>query len=400
MKKILALVLTAVMVLSMGAFYVAATDGYTTVKMEVDITADANGRVDEIPAVVYLGGNSIVREYKVASPVTATINGEVKTLFSDFEGPSAYETVTWGISYKSSTIGSGGGMPKGVNGEDLLNIRIGYDRSRKAYTITMTPVKNPTVEIYYNVSLTVKFAKRANNTEYSQEVTWGPFDLMNKRYYSKDAYKDANGYWRIDAGEGYPVIDESVFNKAYNGRLIVNYPKYTVTFPTVKNQDVALNLEATMTKPSTVALDDKTAIAIATFHDIYVKDACTIEFNVNADVQNYKGVTLYAYKMDANGNPIKDTQRTAYVTNSNTLVFEIPAGTRLSAYGEAGKTGTYGIYAVPQESTSSTTSSTSSTAASENPKTGASDIINVASVFAVVSLAAAGFVAVGKAGRK
>jgi len=391
MKKILALVLTAVMVLSMGAFLVVAADGYSYLGFDVDTTAGIGGIYDSIGSVVYLTDPSIVREYIVAAGTTA---------FSQFDGPSASETVTWAISYSNSTTGSGGGMPKGVNGEDLLNVRIGYDRSRAAYTVTMTPVKNPTVEIFYGVKLTVKFAKVVNRTTYSTTETWGPFDLMNKRYYASSAYKDANGYWRIDAGDAYPVVDESVFNKAYGGKLIVNYPNYTVTFPTVKNQDIALNLEASLNKPSTVALDNKVAIMTATFHDIYVKDACTIEFKVNSDVQNYKGVTLYAYKMDANGNPIKDTQRTAYVTNSNTLVFEIPAGTRLSAYGEAGKTGTYGIYAVPQESTSSTTSSTSSTAASENPKTGASDIINVASVFAVVSLAAAGFVAVGKAGRK
>jgi len=400
MKKLLALVLTAAMLLSFGALFVSAAtdaDGYSLVEMKMDdvVAAQTNAPKD---GVVYLTDGSYIVEYRLDSLALYDTNGTLtgKTYTDGFGGPSTSETTSWSMSYRTAT-GNGSGIPKGVNGEDLLNVRIGYDRERKAYSVTVTPINNPTVEIFYDVTFKVKFVKVINKVAYQQTVEWAKFDLLNKRYTSKDVYRDATGNWRIDAGDKFPVVDESVFNKTYGGKLIVNYPDYNVIFPTVKNQDIALNLQAKIAKTPTVSLSENVPIMTATFHDIYVKDAVTIEFKVNADSQNYKGTTLYAYELDANGNIIKEKEVKVTVTDSGTIVTEVAAGTRLSAYGAGEKLGTYGIFAEPQEATSS---STTPSASSENPKTGASDVVSVAAVFAVVSLAAAGFVAVGKAGKK
>lgn len=464
MKKVLSLVLVAVLALSAGATAFADTNtdnatkpaagysdnasaGGTEANKELDLWVDQDGGLKDetiLNGSLYLDDKGVTREYQSGLTVDKVIEStdykkieapkdgsktqkqaqeakvakdhKVSNGLVLFEGPSAYESTSYKISYTDKN-GSHSGSPKGVNGEELLKIRVSYDHERNAYSITMTPVENPTVEIFSNVEVKLKIVKVVNRTTFAFEGNvWKGFNLMNKRYTSKDVYKDASGKYRINAGDEYPVVDESAFNKAYGKQLTVDYPDYRVIFKNVKNQDIALNLEADLVKAPTVSFDGTKPILQATFHDIYVKDAAEIEFKVNADAQNYKGTTGYAYKVDANGNLIKDSEITVKITDSSSVVIEIPAGTRLGAYGEANKLSTYAIFGEKQDakasssssssssdkgttSTSSNTSSTSSNNNYGNTNTGASDVVNVATVFAVVSLAAAGFVAVNKASK-
>lgn len=465
MKKVLSLVLVAVLALSAGATAFADTntgdkdattsantyeedkggaDGYSsTSTAELTVETGSGDLLDEniIDGTLYLSDKGVTREYQSGLDIDYVIKNtsykdlkktdkksaeevqrekvakdyKVSKNIVTFEGPSAYESTSYKISYTDKN-GSHSGSPKGVNGEELLKIRVAYDHERRAYSITMTPVENPTVEIFSNLEVKLKIVKVVNRTTFAMEQNvWKGFNLMNKRYTSKDVYKDASGKYRINAGDEYPVVDESAFNKAYGKQLTVDYPDYRVIFKNVKNQDIALNLEADLVKAPTVSFDGTKPILQATFHDIYVKDAAEIEFKVNADAQNYKGTTGYAYKVDANGNLIKDSEITVKITDSSSVVIEIPAGTRLGAYGEANKLSTYAIFGEKQDAKASssssssssdkgTTSTSSNTSSSSNnnygnTNTGASDVVNVATVFAVVSLAAAGFVAVNKASK-
>lgn len=360
----------------------------------------------------------------------------------NFAGPSK-ETTSYTIEY-SDTDGAHTGTPQGVNGEDLLKVRVSWDGDLKSYIVTMNVVDNPTVEIFENVTVTFKVAttlgnllgsnasstyytetnKGINNyynnpvymtinpyastytgtnsyNDYAENV--GGFTLMNQRYTRKDVYTDASGDYRINAATEYPVVDATAFDAAYGKKLIISYPGYTVTFDKIKNQTVSLNLEADIDRAPTVKLDSNTPILTATFHDIYVQDDVKVSFTIGADAQNYKGRELYAYYLNAEDKPITGTEVKVTVSDdSKTLVLEVKAGSRLAAYGEDVASATLGIYGSQQETVAGdagTVNNGTGSSTSKNPSTGASDVINVAAAFAAVSLAAAGFVAVNKASK-
>ena len=481
MKKVLALVLTLVLVLGLGVFSVSAApagDGITDGGGLTDTDKNGNSILNssnvttwslltateddlsayEDFATLWLGDSTVQKQFGLIKSPNGGWWTPIRADYLDNAGNSlpdpadqqpglAYgwrgdykESTSISISYTTEVGGRASGSPKGVNGEELLHTRIAFNSDWRRvsdgasgwiqyggkdylynmsnYIIYMTPVANPTVEVFRDVEVKVRLVRSDTTTNVDgskaaryDAIVWSGFSLANKRYTDKHVYSDANGIYRIDASSNWPVLDISALQKSYGKKLIVDYPTYRVIFPTVKSQDTSLNLQAAVTKQATVTTEaTDLPLMVATFHDIYVKDTVQIEFKTGFDVQNYKGTKLYAYALNADGTVNKSKELAVTVTEHKTVVIEVPASTKLSANGASNdKLGSIGLFERPQadgtqvSSVPSTSSSTGTTGggstSTENPKTGASDVVNVATAFAVVSLAAAAFVSVKKASK-
>ena len=211
--------------------------------------------------------------------------------------------------------------------------------------------------------------------------------LENTRAYHTDAYADASGNYFVDApsldtdladgkNDNARVIDVSVFEKADGKALTIDYDKYAVKFAKVSKQNTSLYLYA---KTGVVSVTDTKAIGSIAFQPTRVKDAATITMPISFDNQNFYGETVYVYNV-VDGKPTGEAIA-AEVVNHNSIVFTVPAGTAL---------GTFAAYGAKTEGDAEKPAI---------PETGANDIVNIAIVFAVVALAAAGFVAVKKASK-
>ena len=121
------------------------------------------------------------------------------------------------------------------------------------------------------------------------------------------------------------------------------------------------------------------AIASIDFWANLVKDKVVVTMPITNDNENWYGETVYVYAVK-DGKPTGDAIE-GKIVNNNAVVFEVAAGSRL---------GTFAAYGDKAEGEAEKPAI---------PETGANDIVNVAIVFAVVALAAAGFVAVKKASK-
>ena len=211
--------------------------------------------------------------------------------------------------------------------------------------------------------------------------------LQNTRAVHTDAYTDASGNYFVDTpslttfladgkNDNARVIDVAVFEKAEGKALTIDYDKYAVKFAKVSKQNTSLYLYA---KTGVVSVTDTKAIGSIAFQPTRVKDAATITMPISFDNQNFYGETVYVYNV-VDGKPTGEAIA-AEVVNHNSIVFTVPAGTAL---------GTFAAYGAKTEGDAEKPAI---------PETGANDIVNIAIVFAVVALAAAGFVAVKKASK-
>ncbi len=193
--------------------------------------------------------------------------------------------------------------------------------------------------------------------------------ITNTRATHADSYSDASGNYLLETDAR--VIDVSVFEEAEGKALSVRYDDYSVKFAKVAKQNTSLYLYA---KTDVVDVDNTKAIGSVGFQPTRVKDAATITMPISYDNQNFYGETVYVYKV-VDGKPT-GAAIPAEVVNHNSIVFSVPAGTAL---------GTFAAYGAKEEGDAEKPAI---------PETGANDIVNIAIVFAVVALAAAGFVAV------
>ncbi|MFA9382111.1 MAG: hypothetical protein ACERKO_13730, partial [Acetanaerobacterium sp.] len=201
----------------------------------------------------------------------------------------------------------------------------------------------------------------------------------NSRAYHTDADTNASGNYLVDVpdleglAEDARVIDVSVFEVAEGEALTIRYDDYSVKFKKVSRQNTSLYLYA---KTDVVSVNRTKAIASVGFAPTRVKDAATITIPISEDNENYYGETVYVYKL-VNGAPT-GSAIPADVINHNAVVFVVSGGATL---------GTYAAYGSLQEGEAERPAI---------PETGANDIVNIAIVFAVAALAAAGFAAVKK----
>ena len=383
MKKVLALVLAAVMAFSLA-----------TVLSAAPLTNVPLGDADESFAgePLYYGEDTI--KFMLEDTTTGAFA-------ANFAAPG-----TSGLGAPLAIDGYDGAITFRNTGDYSLSVSVSSDN--KAITPSYKLIKNAdrdavgieialaiasekfTVEDIENDNLKVKI-KVVQKLKGEDPVT-AQLELVgvleNTRAYHEDAYSDASGNYFVDApsldGVGYAdgkndnarVIDVTVFEKAEGKALTIDYDKYAVKFAKVAKQNTSLYLYA---KTGVVSVENTKAIGSIAFSATRVKDAATITMPISADNENFYGETVYVYAV-VDGKPTGEAIA-AEVVNHNSIVFTVPAGTAL---------GTFAAYGAKTEGDAEKPAI---------PETGANDIVNIAIVFAVVALAAAGFVAVKKASK-
>ena len=359
MKKVLALVLAAVMALSLATAVSAvaldapnttpATDSGTTTDLELvfgDKDSEHTFYVEDTdPASFYLSDTAI----------------------DDIDGSVFKNTGKYSLSVSVSS-----------NNSDVVasySLIKNSTRDGVAIKVTVKPVAEKfTVEEAKSFKVTVKVVQASavageDKVSGNMEITG---TVGNTRADATDMFEDAHGNFTLDTAAS--VIDVSVFEDAEGKALSVNYSKYSIKFAKVAKQNTSLYLKA-----STSVAEGSKAIASIAFKPTRIKDAATITMPINDDNQNLYGETVYVYAL-VDGKPTGEAIA-AEVVNHNSVIFSVPAGTTLGAFAA------YGDKAQGDAEKPAI------------PETGANDIVNIAIVFAVVALAAAGFVAVNKASK-
>ncbi len=359
MKKVLALVLAAVMALSLATAVSAAaliapdatpdTDSGATTGLEL-VFGDKDSE-----HTFYLEDTDPTSFYLSATPI-ADIDGSV------FKNTGDY-SLSVSVSSNNSDV---------VASYSLIK---NSARDGVAIKVTVKPLAEKfTVEEAKDFKVTVNVVQASAAT--GEDRVSGKMEITgtvgNTRADSTDMFQDAHGNYTLDTAAR--VIDVSVFEDAEGKALSVNYSKYSVKFAKVAKQNTSLYLHAT-----TSVAEGSKAIAAVGFKPTRVKDAATITMPIGTDNQNLYGETVYVYAL-VDGKPTGEAIA-AEVVNHNAVIFSVPAGTTLGAYA---------AYGDLQEGEAEKPAI---------PETGANDIVNIAIVFAVVALAAAGFVAVNKAGK-
>ncbi|SDN23752.1 hypothetical protein [Acetanaerobacterium elongatum] len=372
MKKVLALVLAAVMALSLATVVSAGT---------TILYPNTPGSTDVGSSVI---DNNVLE-----------FGEEAVSFFLDL--PDGF---VLGDSYVNNTVDVDAAKNTGdyslsvsaaTNNSDVtVETRLFKNTARDAVAIQLT-VKSLsekfTVEDFKSFKVTAKVvqADSKNKSNVSADYTFEG-TVGNSRATFNDMFKDANGKWNVFTGKNQlkvptatdaRVIDVDVFEQAKGSALSINYDaqKYAVNFIKVTNQNTSLYLWA---KTGVVAAPTKSIASIA-FQPTRVKDAATVTMPISADNENLYGEKVWVYAL-VDGKPTGEAIEGA-VVNHNSVIFTVPAGTALGTFAA------YGDKAMGDAEKPAI------------PETGANDIVNIAIVFAVVALAAAGFVAVKKASK-
>ena len=374
MKKVLALVLAAVMALSLATVLSAAPLTGITPADYTNDTVLLTGNA------FYYGEDAVEFFIDVAPGFELAEADHGATYGNKTDIPSFYNTGDFSLSVSATSDN------KDVTVDTKLIKNI--DRDAVAILVTIKPIAEKfTVAEEAAFKVKVKVVQKEKN----QDAVTGELeftgDIQNTRAIHSDAYADASGNYFVDApsldtdladgkNDNARVIDVSVFEKADGKALTIDYDKYAVKFAKVSKQNTSLYLYA---KTGVVSVTDTKAIGSIAFQPTRVKDAATITMPISFDNQNFYGETVYVYNV-VDGKPTGEAIA-AEVVNHNSIVFTVPAGTAL---------GTFAAYGAKTEGDAEKPAI---------PETGANDIVNIAIVFAVVALAAAGFVAVKKASK-
>ena len=360
MKKVLALVLAAVMALSLATAVSAAE------LIAPDATPDTDSGAATGLELVFGDKDSEHTFYLEDTDPTSFYLST--TPIADIDGSVFKNTGDYSLSVSVSSD----------NSDVIASYSLVKNSARDgvAIKVTVKPVAEKfTVEDVKNFKVTVKVVQVSKAT--GEDRVSGEMNITgtvgNTRADATDLFEDAFGNFTLDTAAR--VIDVSVFEEAEGKALSVNYDKYSVKFAKIAKQNTSLYLYA---KTDAVAEGSK-AIASVGFQPTRVKDAATITMPIGTDNQNLYGETVYVYAL-VDGKPTGEAIA-AEVVNHNAVIFSVPAGTTL---------GTYAAYGEKAQGDAEKPAI---------PETGANDIVNIAIVFAVVALAAAGFAAVKKASK-
>lgn len=376
MKKLLALVLAALMAISLAA--AASALEISPDQPSDDPTEDpvlADGRI------FYFGGSDETYE-DVITPaggfVPVTVNGG--TYFALENGEDKY-TVSATVSSNKPEMISASISRKtiGTTGNKGVKLVLKLDPADSYFTVQEHTVK---------IKLVVVQKKSEPNTEALRFEEEYEVTVKNYSHGPDEFYSDANNRVTSVYELSNPVIEAEVFTDvAKDKALTLDYGNYAIKFSKVSRQNTALYLKAST---DVVSVENTKAIGSIGFKPTRVKDAATITMPISPDNENYYGETVYVYAV-TDGKPTGAAIK-ADVVNHSYVVFTVPAGTTL---------GTFAAYGSEKLGDAEKPAPTKNTGKEKPaiPETGAGDIVNLAVVFAVVTLASVGFAVVKKAGK-
>ncbi len=357
MKKLLALVLAGVMALGLATLVGAAP-----------LTPPDEGEPDVTVGETELKyGDDALEFYLEAGEVTFAVGDDTSDGYDAFRNTGDY-SLSVSVSSDNSDIKASYKLYKNPD-RDGVAVKVIIDPISEKFTVADDKDWEVKVKV-------VQKNKGATDPVVGELLVEGT--IGNTRAYHTDSFTDAYGSYILDTEAR--VIDVSVFEDAEGKALSVNYPKYAIKFKNVSRQNTSLYLYA---KTDVVDVTNSKAIGSIGFRPTRVKDAATITMPISADNENYYGETVYVYDVvdgKPTGSPIK-----ADVVNHNYVVFTVPSGTTL---------GTFAAYGAQKDGDDEKPAPAKTTAKPAIPETGASDMMNLSVVFAVLALAGAGFAAV------
>ena len=370
MKKVLALVLAGVMALSLTT--VASALDINDTQKSPDYT-DAGGIEDEGKFV--FDGDTFEDELIPVNDGDGDSDDFVTVGDSLFATKVVDGNTTTEYDFSATVSSSNSDM---IKASLTQKTRESGDDEGKYVVLKLDPADAYfTVEEHeVKIKLVVIQKEKASNghvAKYSKEFK---VKIKNEEHGEDDFFENSSGKIVSAVGDlSKPVIAEDVFTGIADGEALeLNYGDYSVNFAKVNNQNTGLYLKA-----DTAVADGSKAIASIAFKSTRVKDTATISMPIDADDENLYGEKVYVYAL-VDGKPSGEAIP-GDVINHNSVIFTVPAGTTL---------GTYAAYG---------DKATGDAEKPAIPETGANDIVNIAIVFAVVALAAAGFVAVKKASK-
>ena len=379
MKKVLALVLAAVMALSLAA---------TASALVIIPGAPATDPAElAVPATFFFGGDGETYTNLLMPGALVDEDDDVIAAFVPDENDASYFAIqASGVDPDKYTVSATVSSSK----PDVLKATITTKTDNLGVAPTASKGTKLTLKLdpadeYFTVEehkvdvkiIVVQKESKPNGETIKSEVKIEGIVVKNKFHDKTEFYADANDKVVSVAELSNPVITADVFTDVADGKaLVLDYGKYTVKFAKVTKQNTALYLKA---KTDVVSVENTKAIGSIGFKPTRIKDAATITMPINPDNENFYGETVYVYTV-VDGKPTGEAIA-AEVVNHNSIIFTVPAGTTL---------GTFAAYGAKTEGDAEKPAI---------PETGANDIVNIAIVFAVVALAAAGFVAVKKASK-
>ncbi len=399
MKKLLALVLAALMALSLA-----------TMASAIIITPDTEDeKNDDQPETMYFGGDTLEiplipgegfveasdSDYFLIMSIINSTDSSTDTNTDD----AVKATATAGtIIKKEYAVSASASSSK----PDMLKASIVSDKDSKgkkgqpgyeesiAYYLKLDPADEYFTVEEHKVEVKVVVVQKEKTPGSETKKAEIKFDVLisNESHGKDDFWKNADGKVEAINELSKPVIDKEVFTDLANGKsLTLDYGKYAIKFAKVSRQNTSLYLKA---KTDVVSVEHTKAIGSIGFKPTRVKDAATITMPISPDNENYYGETVYVYAV-TDGKPTGAAIK-ADVVNHSYVVFTVPAGTTL---------GTFAAYGSEKLGDAEKPAPTKNTGKEKPaiPETGAGDIANIAVVFAVVALAGVGFAVVKKAGK-
>lgn len=288
MKKLIAIIIATICILSVTVYAAELTPGASN----TDVVTD-------IPTALYIGGDNVKVELTPGSGFAAV-------------GASGEAFDSTDLTYKATS-----------DKPSLLTAKL------IAETVTggkkLTLMLNP-ADRYATVETTdVEVKITVTQGDYAATATYD-IAVSNQSHGTADFEVTEDGTVPVTELTR-PVIDADVFGLADGGALKLDYGDYIVEFAKVSNQNTGLYLAA-----KTGTTDG--AIASIEFVGTRVKDAVTVAMPIGGDAQNQYGEAVYVYSL-IDGNPAGKPVE-ARIVNHNAVIFAVPAGSRLGAYAAYG----------------------------------------------------------------
>lgn len=369
-KKLLALVLSAVMLLAFGATVSAApivpetpdvADGDQT-EFDVHFGDDLGGEVPITPGEGFVATDFNPNAFLLDGDdkLTVSAGGSVENSFGSIVVKTKTVTGTAEIEGKQVT-------QKGV----LVTVKCSVPKSA-------VTVDEKTIEAKIKVVQAGKTLGRLEGVI--------PFKIVvrNKAYEAEDMWDDASGVIRLNDKEKV-VISEDAFEEAAGKTVRLEYNDYTLKFSNVSRSQGALYIKA---DTGTVS----GAVASIAFANGIVRSPLTITMPQSSN--QYATGKVYVYQVDKDGKIIPSISPIEGEADGNYVEFSLPAGSVL---------GTYAAYKTEQV-TQPETDETKGNTSSENvkiPETGAGNYLYFVFVigFAVLALIGSGIYAVKRCAR-
>lgn len=398
MKKVLSLVLAIVMMASVLVVSTAAADVNldNTIAVGASATADALSNAAALNGLAVAGTDKLTftnvlgTTSKVGSTGTpVSFYVDLATLLPGYS-PKAVNGLTGNGDFVTAAVTKGYSIVSMATAIDAT-----VDATNKTMLVTLTPVAGSATGGVVTITFTFNTWDSAAKV-YAKSYKTASFTYDVPEVANLAPQSDGKGGYYYLATVG-STLTAAQIKQAKGNMLIWNnmdaVNNIAVTFPKVANL-TPVDLGLKVTNAYTGIDAPAGTMKVITFNNKFaLADAAMVTYSMDYDFKNINGTDLNVYFVeDVEG--ASTTVKGAKVTFVQKGIYALTAAGQPTVTFNLldNKLGTYVITSKTLESAGTTASSSTV----GNVNTGADSVVNVAIVFAVLALAAAGFVAVKK----